>query len=313
MRIVSLLPSATEIVCALGLTDALVGVTHECDYPPAVVGKPVVTRSRLALDGLSSREIDAAVQDQRQEDGSVYELDVALLGDLAPDLVLTQGLCDVCAVSHSLVREALPRLPSNPRVLSLSPQHLADVLSTIKTVGDFTARQAEARALITSLRTRLDRIALRTVSVPRPPRVFCLEWLDPPWTAGHWVPEMVGLAGGFDAMTTAGLPSRRAGWPEIAEYGPEAVVVMPCGFDLQRTLEEAARTQWPAEWYTLPAVRDGRVWGVNGSAYFNRPGPRLFTGVEILAELFHPDRFENLIPADGASIIRRTTPPAPRS
>lgn len=300
MRIVSLLPSATEIVCELGLADSLVGVTHECDFPADVVGKPVVTRGVLPADSVTSREIDDAVRAQQDSGNGVYELDAALLAELEPDLVLTQGICDVCAVSHSLVRESVPQLPSKPRVLSLSPERLADVLSDIKTVGDFTGRQTEARKLITALRSRLDAIALKSGTVPELPRVFCLEWLDPPWTAGHWIPEMVGLAGGVDGLTTAGLPSRRATWQEIAEYAPQLVVVMPCGFDLERTCREAGRTEWPPEWHSLPAVQQDNVWAVNGSAYFNRPGPRLFTGVEILAQLFHPTRFEGLIPPDGA-------------
>jgi iron complex transport system substrate-binding protein len=312
LRIVSLLPSATEIVCALGLSDELVGVTHECDFPPEVVGKPVVTRSMLASEQLTSREIDEAVHAQQDSGSGVYELDSELLAELKPDLVLTQGLCDVCAVSHSLVRQTVPRLPSKPQVLSLSPQHLADVLSDVKTIGDFTARQAEARKLITALRTRLDRLALKSGPVASAPRVFCLEWLDPPWTAGHWVPEMVGLAGGVDALTTAGTPSRRATWQEIAAYAPEIVVVMPCGFDLDRTLREAARTEWPPQWYELPAVGRGKVWAVNGSAYFNRPGPRLFTGVEILAELFHPELFQGLIPPDGAAPLSAPARPTSR-
>jgi iron complex transport system substrate-binding protein len=224
-----------------------------------------------------------------------------LLGELRPDLILTQGLCDVCAVPHSLVRQTVPRLSSKPKVLSFSPGHLADVLSNIKTVGEFTGRRAEARRLITALRTRLDLLALKTGIVERPPRVFCLEWLDPPWTAGHWVPEMVGLAGGFEGLTAAGLPSRRASWGEIAEYAPEVVVLMPCGFDLDRTRREAAEVAWAPEWHTLPAVQEGRVYAVDASAYFNRPGPRLFTGVEILAQLFHPDRFEDFIPPGAAA------------
>jgi iron complex transport system substrate-binding protein len=284
----------------LGLADVLVGVTHECDFPPEVVGKPIVTRSFLPQEPLSSLQIDEAVRAQREAGDGVYELDAELLASLEPDLILTQGLCDVCAVSHSLVRQTVPQLPSRPKVLSLSPQHLADVLSDVKTIGDFTARQAEARKLITELRTRLDRVALKTSGAARPPRVFCLEWLDPPWTAGHWVPEMVGLAGGFDGLTESGLPSRRASWQEIAAYSPEVVVVMPCGFDLDRTLTEAAATDWPNEWRELPAVQRGQVWAVNGSAYFNRPGPRLFTGVEILAQLFQPEVFEGLVPEDGA-------------
>jgi iron complex transport system substrate-binding protein len=288
MRIVSLLPSATEIVCGLGLADALVGITHACDYPPEIAGKAIVTRPRLATRSMSSAEIDAAVRQAQQEGRGGYELDADLLARLAPDLILTQGLCDVCAVPHGVVQDLVPELPSKPKVLSLNPARLADLLSDVKTVGDFTGHQAEARALITALRTRLDRVALKTAAAERVPRVFCLEWLDPPWTAGHWVPDQVGLAGGQEVLGQAGLPSRRTDWAEVAAAEPEVVVLMPCGFDLEQTCREAARTVWPSEWQTLPAVQQGQVWAVDASAYFNRPGPRLFDGLEILAELLHP-------------------------
>ena len=292
MRIVSLLPSATEIVCALGLSEALVGVTHACDFPPEIAGKPVVTRPKLATATLTSRQIDTAVHDAQQQGQTLYELDLALLTNLAPDLVLTQGLCDVCAVSHGVVQAAVPALPARPKVLSFSPQKLADVLSDVKTIGDFTGRQPQARALIAQLRSKLDRVALATARLQRVPRVVCLEWLDPPWTAGHWVPDQVGLAGGQELLALAGLPSRRADWAEVVAAEPEVLVLMPCGFDLEHALQEAARTTWPTEWPALPAVRTGQVWAVDASAYFNRPGPRLFEGLELLASLFHPDRFD---------------------
>ena len=300
MRIISLLASATEIVCSLGLADELVGISHECDFPLEITSKPRVTRSAIDSNSLTSREIDQAVHAQQESGHGLYELDTQLMAKLEPDLLITQGLCEVCAVSHSLVRQTLPELPTRPRVLSLSPQHLADVLSDIKTIGDFTGCQAEARKLITSLRTRLDRVAMKTANLTRVSRVFCLEWLDPPWTAGHWVPEMVGLAGGMDPLMVAGLPSRQSSWHEISESRPDVIVVMPCGFDLARTFAETARTDWPPEWPELPAVQQGRVWAVNGSAYFNRAGPRLFTGLEILAEMLHPELFQGLIPPDGA-------------
>lgn len=300
-RIVSLLPSATEIVAALGLADQLVGISHACDYPPEIRDRPRLTRTARP-SAATSRAIDAAVQAQQAGSESLDTLDAALLADLAPDLILTQGRRDVCAVSHGLVGQTLPRLPSNPRVLALSPTHLADVLSTIKTIGDFTGSQPRARTLIGALRTRLDHVALKTAAVERPPRVVCLEWLDPPWTAGHWVPELVGLAGGLDGLATPGLPSRRASWPEIAAAAPEIVVLMPRGFNLDHTLSEVARTHWPAAWWSLPAVRDRRVWAVEASAYFNRPGPRLATGLEILAPILHPRRF-GAAPPSAASLV----------
>lgn len=300
MRIVSLLPSATEIVCALGLEDSLVGVTHACDYPPSARTRPKVTTSTVNSALLESRAIDDLVRERQQRHEPLYVLDVDLLAALAPDLILTQGLCEVCAVSHGVVQQALPALPAQPQVLSFSPLHLADVLSNIKTIGDFTSRQESARALITELRTRLDRVALATGAAEQLPRVACLEWLDPPYAAGHWVPEMVGLAGGLDVLGVAGAPSRRLEWHEVTAAAPEVVVLMPCGFDLDRTVAEAKRTPWPSAWRQLAAVRTGRVWAVNGSAYFNRPGPRLFTGVEILAALLQPNRWRDAIPADGA-------------
>jgi iron complex transport system substrate-binding protein len=197
----------------------------------------------------------------------------------------------------------VPTLPSKPRLLSLSPLRLADLLSDVKTVGDFTGRQAEARALITALRTRLDQVALKTAAVERPPRVVCLEWLDPPWTVGHWVPDQVGLAGGQEMLGEPGLPSRRADWAEVAAAEPEVVVLMPCGFDLEWTCREAARTAWPPEWHSLPAVQGGQVWAVDASAYFNRSGPRLFDGLEILAKVLYPDRFGPPGPLEARRIV----------
>jgi iron complex transport system substrate-binding protein len=289
-RIVSLLPSATEIVCALDLADFLVGVTHACDYPPEAVGKPVVTRPLLDLAGRSSAEIDQAIHDASETStGGVYALDEALLASLKPGLILTQALCEVCAVSHAVVQAALPSLPGKPRVLSLSPTRLADVLNDVKTVGDFTGRSKRARRVQTDLRTIVDRVALSVARATYLPRVVCLEWLDPPWLAGHWIPEMVGLAGGLDVLTTPGLPSRRATWEEIAAARPEVIVLMPCGFGLDATLREAAAVTWPAVWPSLPAVRSGRVWAVDASSYFNRPGPRIYNGLEILARIIQPE------------------------
>jgi iron complex transport system substrate-binding protein len=291
MRIVSLLPSATEILFALGAGDDVVGVTHECDYPPEARAKPYLTASGLAGESLTSREIDAQVAQQQASGEGIYRLDVGRLSELHPDLIFTQNLCDVCSVPHGVVRQAVPRIPSKPRVYSLDPTSVGDVLSDVKTAGDATGRQRRARELIASLRARIDAITLRSAGVQTMPRVFCLEWLDPPWTAGHWVPEMVGMAGGYDGLGGMGQPSRRTTWAEIRSFAPEVLVVMPCGFDLARTLHELDRTPLPPEWGTLPAVQAGRVYAVDGSAYFNRPGPRLVDGLELLACIIHPELF----------------------
>ena len=292
MRIVSLLPSATEILYAVGAGDDVVGVTHECDFPPNARGKPAVTTSALADASLTSREIDARVAEAQASGVGTYGLDVELLAELRPDLIFTQGICDVCAVPHGVVRQAVPKLPIKPHVYSLDPSSLGDVLSDVKTVGDATGHQARARGVIADLRARIDAVALRAAEVRPIPRVFALEWLDPPWTAGHWVPEMIGVAGGFDGLAEPRRPSRRTTWAEIAAFGPDVVILMPCGFDLARTLREVERTELPPEWSSLPAVRSERVYAVDGSAYFNRPGPRLVAGLELLAHLIHPELFE---------------------
>ena len=302
MRIVSLVSSATEIVYALGLDERLVGVTHECDFPPEARCKPAVTSSAPADESLTSREIDARVAEQRAIGLGSSRLDLERLAELRPDLILTQGLCDVCAVPHGVVRGAVPTLPSKPHVYSLDPSSVGDVLSTIKTVGDATKSQARARELIAALRARIDPVTLRSAGAGTMPRVFCLEWLDPPWTAGHWVPEMVGMAGGRDVLAGIGRPSRRATWDEIAACEPEIIVVMPRGFGLERTRRELERTSLPPEWASFPAVRSGRVYAVDGSAYFNRPGPRLVDGLEILAGIIHPELFDPPRPEAACSV-----------
>ena len=313
-RIVSLLPSATEIVYALGLGDDLVAVTHECDFPPEARLKPAVTSSAVADQGEAglaptSREIDDRVRERQASGEGTYRLNIPLLSELRPDLIFTQGLCDVCAVPHGVVRRAVPTLPTKPHVYSLDPAGVGDVLSDVKTVGDATGRQARARELIAALRARIDRVTLKSAGLP-PRRVFCLEWLDPPWTAGHWMPEMVGMAGGYDEIGGAGQPSRRTTWEQVARFAPEVVVLMPCGFDLERTVREFGRTPLPPEWPALPAVRSGEVYAVDGSAYFNRPGPRLVDGLEILASLIHPGLFD---PPDLPDAVQRAVARAPES
>jgi len=290
-RIVSLLPSATEIVCALGLEDSLVGVTHECDFPPSVAGKPVLTASRISHQTMSSGEIDHAVRSQLDGHGSIYDLDERLLAELKPDLVITQELCEVCAVSYKTVLEAARLIETDARVVSLEPNTIQDIFSNIRTVGGLTGRAAEADALVSELTVRLDSLAVLLTQVESRPRTLVLEWLEPPFAPGHWVPEQVAFAGGDATFGSAGEKSRVATAEEIREYAPEVIVLAPCGYYKEDTLRALAGARLPRGWHELPAVRDGRVWAVDATSYFSRPGPRVVEGAEILLRLIHADVF----------------------
>ncbi len=282
--IVSLLPSATEIACALGLGDRLAAVTHECDWPVAIAALPHVTQSRIDHAGASSREIDAHVKRSVHEGSSIYALDRALLERLRPALILTQELCDVCAVSYGEVRGAVRRLPGPPAILSLEPTGLAGILDSIAEVARAAGVPERAAPLVESLRARIERVAARAAAASGPrPRVLALEWLDPPFAGGHWVPEMIRLAGGDDVLGREGERSFETDWPRIAAARPDTVVVMPCGFDAERARAELAHTPLPQAWHELSAVRAGRVFAVDASAYFSRPGPRIVDGLEFLA------------------------------
>jgi iron complex transport system substrate-binding protein len=291
-RIVSLLPSATEIVCALGLADALVGVTHECDYPPEVVGKPQLTASRISHQTMTSAEIDHAVRSQLDGHGSIYDLDEVRLRALRPDLIITQELCDVCAVSYKTVEQAAARLfDADVRVVSLEPNTIEDIFSNIRTVGSLTGREAEAERLVAELSTRLDALALARSEVSTRPRTFVLEWLEPPYAPGHWVPEQIAFAGGDHAFGHAGQPSRTTTPEEIRAYAPERIVLAPCGYYKEDTLRALDAARLPEGWGELPAVVSGEVWAVDATAYFSRPGPRVVRGAEILARIIHPQLF----------------------
>ncbi len=271
-----------------GAGDALVGVTHECDYPPGVESLPKLTSSKIDAS-LSSAEIDAAVK-RLTDSGSLYALDAGLLEELSPDLVLTQGLCDVCAVSASVVERAVAGLASRPEVLSLDPASLDEVLDDAVRVGGALGREGEAREKVAALRGRLARVEGAVAGLGRP-RVACVEWLDPPFSAGHWVPEMVRLAGGEELLAAPGEPSARITWREVREAAPDVLVLMPCGFDARRAAAEAGFLSKLPGWEDLPAVRDGRVWAVDANSHFSRPAPRLVEGVEILARILHPEVF----------------------
>ena len=287
MRVASLLPSATEMVHFCGAGDALVGVTHECDYPPGVEKLPHLTSSKIDPH-MSSAEIDAAIAGHLTDTGSIYALDSRLLEELAPDLIITQGLCDVCAVSADLVEEAASGLRT--RIFSLNPTSLREVLDDTVAVGEALGRGEEAREKVAALVERLARVEEAVAGLPRP-RVGCIEWLDPPFSAGHWIPEMVRIAGGEEVLAGPGEPSARLPWEEVFEAAPEVLVLMPCGFDARRTVEEARRLLPGFSGLDLPAVRDGHVWAVDANSYFSRPAPRLVEGVEILARIFHPEVF----------------------
>jgi iron complex transport system substrate-binding protein len=293
MRIVSLLPSATEIVCTLGLSDQLVGVTHECDYPPEVHGRPVLTSNALGSGEMTSAAIDAAISDlirQGHSAGTIYHIDAVVLGAVQPDLILTQQLCEVCAVAFSEVQRAVASIGRACRVVSLEPSRIEEILATILQVGVLTGTGMRAAAVVDHLRERLVAVTTRLQGIVDRPRVWCCEWLDPPFGAGHWVPEQVALAGGEEVLGRAGQRSMRLRWEEVLAGAPEVIVLMPCGYDLQGTLRESERTAPPPGWEDLPAVRGGRVYAVDGSAYFSRPGPRVVDGAELLAHLLHPDR-----------------------
>ncbi len=293
LRVVSLLPSATEIVHFVGAGDSLGGVSHECDYPPGVEKLPKLTSSPIDHHRLSSAEIDAAIGRHLTDAGSIYALDAKLLEELEPDIVLTQGLCDVCAISLNVVEQAATRLPKTPRVLSMNPTSLNEVLDATIEIGEALGRGAEAREKVTGLEKRLARVEEAVANLPRS-RVGCVEWLDPPFSAGHWVPEMVRIAGGEELFAKAGEPSKRMTWEEVFEAAPEVLVLMPCGFDVARTVGEARILPNLPGWSGLPAVENGRVWAVDANSYFSRPAPRLVEGVEILARILHPEVFPDV-------------------
>ncbi len=291
MRIVSLLPSTTEIVCALGLDAELVGITHECDYPPSAVDKPRLTASRISHETMTSKEIDHAVRSQLDGHGSIYDLDEAKLRRLNPDLILTQELCEVCAVSYKTVERAARMFAADVKVVSLEPKTIEDIFENIRTVGELTGQATEAGQLIGSLNARLDRIKEKTASLNRRPRTLMLEWLEPPFAPGHWVPEQVAIAGGDHAFGKAGQRSVTTNAEEISAYAPEVIVLIPCGYYKEDILRQLPGAQLPAGWNDLPAVKDRQVWATDATSYFSRPGPRVVDGVEILARILHPEVF----------------------
>jgi iron complex transport system substrate-binding protein len=294
VRIVSLVPHATELLFALGLGDQVVGVTHECDFPEEARERQPVTRNVLD-DGLSPSEIDRAVRERTERGESIYELDEEIMRELEPDLIVTQALCHVCAVSVDQVQALAQTLPGPPRVISLDPQTYGETLGDVRTIAQATDSRDAALELIARTARRADVVRLAVRGAPRP-RVAALEWLDPVFVAGHWTPQLIEMAGGEDVAGFAGEPSREATWEEIAAAQPEVVIVMPCGYDAARALVEAE-----VFGERLRSLGADQIVAVNASAYFSRPGPRLVDGVELLAHILHPDRVPSA-PAEALAV-----------
>jgi iron complex transport system substrate-binding protein len=288
MRIVSLLPSATEIVCELGLGEDLVGVTHECDHPAFVKSLQRVTRTLIPHEA-TSREIDALVCERLKTQRALYTLDMPVLERLRPDLIVTQALCDVCAVAEAEVTAAACALPGRPKVVNLEPTCLAEVFECLRLVADAAGVPERAAAVLRALQARVDAVAARSASASQRPRTLLLEWIDPPFCSGHWSPELVRLAGGVEAVGREGQPSRTTAWAEILDADPEVMVIACCGFDAARTRCDLPILAGYPGFAELSCVRSGRVYLVDGNAYFSRPGPRLVDSLEILAHALHPD------------------------
>jgi iron complex transport system substrate-binding protein len=287
MRIVSLLPSATEIVCEIGLGDRLVGVSHECDYPAVAASLPKVTKALIPSDATSG-EIDNLVRERLRTEKALYSLDLPMLIDLRPDLIVTQALCDVCAVAESEVTAALCQLPGSPRLVNLEPTCLEDVFECLQLVGDAAGATDGAREAVSKLRARVGLVENRSRSITHHPRTVLLEWIDPPFCSGHWTPELVRKAGGVECIGREGQASRTTAWDEVVQAAPEVMVVACCGFDIERTLSDVPILRGYPGFSDLPCVRSRSVYVVDGNAYFNRPGPRLVDSLEILAHILHP-------------------------
>lgn len=290
-RIVSLIPSATEIVCALGFEAELVGRSHECDYPASVLALLPLTAPKFDVRG-TSREIDDRVKDVLQNAISVYKVDETLLDQLAPDFIVTQAQCEVCAVSLTEVERVARECLSNPaNIISLEPMCLADLFSDIQRVAEALGVPERGTEVVLKLQTRIDDISTRSAEIAHKPTVACIEWIDPLMAGGNWVPELVELAGGKELFGKAGAHSPWIDWGDVWAADPDKIIVLPCGFDIERSVQEMAALVNQPGWKTLRAIREGQVYVTDGNQYFNRPGPRLVESLEILAEILHPDAF----------------------
>lgn len=305
MRIVSLLPAATEILYAVGAGDSVVGVTHECDFPAEAAKKPRLIRPRVNASAPPA-EIERQVRELIGRHENIYALDAELLMRLQPDLIVTQDLCDVCAVSAHDLRLALTQFPADrqPRVVSFTPRNLEEVWKGVREIGEAADRSSEGGALAEWLALEVAAVQQAVEEVSLRPRVLCLEWFDPPYLGGHWVPEMVRLAGGIDVLGREGEPSFPIKWEEVVEARPEVVILMSCGYNLDRNISVWRTTKLPPGWDEVPAVRNDRVYAVDSNSYFSRPGPRLSEGVALLAALLHPTRVRTDLARQPASVRR---------
>ena len=289
--IVSLLPSATEIICALGARGDLAGVSHECDWPADVIGLPVLTRAKM-MPSTSSLTVDRSVRDVVRQALAVYDIDTALFERISPDAVVTQDLCDVCAVSLTDVRSAVARLANRDvTIVSLRPERLRDIFTDIERTGAAIGRAAEATRVVTSLLARVDAVRTRAAAAVTRPTVLTIEWIEPTMVGGMWTPELVTIAGGTPLVTTPGERAPTVSRAELARLDPDVVLVKPCGFALERTVAEIEALPRVLPWAEWQCVRDGRVFLADGNAYFNRPGPRIADSLEILAACVHPEIF----------------------
>ncbi len=298
MRICSFLPSATEIVYLLGLGNSLYGVSHECDFPSESLGKPKVVRSRFDPETLNSSQIDSLVTEMMSRGENIYEVDKGILEEARPDLVITQRLCEVCAVSFEDVQQAVQSLDSTPDILSLDPHGIEDVLEDILQMGARTGRVSQAHHAVFNLRARIEAVRRAISEAGRAPTVACVEWLDPIIAAGHWIPEMVELAGGKDVLASPGGPSHKLDMQSLRDSDPDVLILMPCGMNVAQARAEFEALPNMAQWRDMSAFRNGQTRVVDSGALFSRSGPRLVDGLEIMARIIHPDLFDDPPPEE---------------
>jgi iron complex transport system substrate-binding protein len=294
-RIVSLLPAATEIAGALGLMDQVVGVSHECDFPNEANARPRVTHCPVHNAGLASGEVDQWVRRAIRDNGTIYTIDELLLRSLRPDVILTQKLCDVCAVGYDTVARLAETLPGSPKVVNLEPTSFADIFDDIRRVAETCGASKRAGRLIAELSERVEAVRLRANRISHRPRCFLMEWVDPPFCSGHWGPELMEIAGGHDPLGRKHRPSAQVNWQEVVDARPEIIVLAPCGYDINRARRDYGLLRSFPDFDSFPAARGGEIYFVNASAYFARPGPRIVDSLEILAGILHPEEFPEFV------------------
>ncbi len=302
MKIVSFLPAATEMLYALGLEDQLFGVSHECDFPSDAKKKAIVVRNAIDMAGFSQKEIDQCVSKTVQTGQSLYLVDEEGLKEIAPDLILTQDLCQVCAPSGNEITALFKQLPKTPETLYLTPTCLDDIFLNLQQIAAATGQEDNAKRQINKLKKRVDHIAQLTRTIKNRPRIVFMEWLSPPYCGGHWIGEMIEIAGGIDPLAQDGTHSQKVPWQRILEAAPEILILAPCGFNLSQVIAQAEQLTECPGWNQLPAVKNGQVYAVDANSYFARPGPRVVDGIELLAHLFHLEQFEWKGPKDAYSV-----------